>query len=111
MSQDRTYVFSIDFAKPFIGKDSFLPLTEKFPVFDNSIYLQTSFWPFAKQRPPKIMSTGRTKPIKARILAYDLRTQTLLLSLERYTTVESNVKKYPRTWLLRSQLTPDDETT
>jgi len=111
MNQDRTYVFSIDFDKPFLGKDAFLHSIHKFSPHQNSIHVSTPFWPFTKQRPPRIMNTGRTKPIKARLVSWDNKTNILVLTLDRYENLEPNVPLFPFTELHRSQFWIDFEAT
>lgn len=98
MNNERTYVFDINWTNNFPGRDSFLKAGH-FNPFCGSVYLSTPFWPFSMQRPPKILSTGRTKPIKARILEWDDKARMIKFSLERYITVEDNIKKYPVTRL------------
>jgi hypothetical protein len=95
---EGTYIFNVDFNLKFSGKEKFIDLLP-FRLSQNKIYISSKVWPFSQQRQPKIRKTGRTSPIKARILSWNERTQILRFSLERYKTTEPNVKSYPVAWL------------
>jgi hypothetical protein len=108
MSQNNIYVFDIDWSVNFPDRDRLLKF-RKFPPLSNNVYLSTFFWPFSMQRPPKILATGRTKPIKAKILGFDPTSGCIGITLERYTTVEQNLRSYPFAQLSSSQFFLDFE--
>jgi len=99
------FIFEMDLNQNKIRNlETLIPALDRWKPLNGLFRITMGDWPFSYHKPPQLSrTTFKSKPIKAKILSWDVKAQILDLSLERYRTQDGNVKVWTDIAIPRSR--------